>query len=85
MWIWGEKDQFTLLKNTMNRGKMNQKNEKKDTGHYLEQNGHETQTTKQILCTIIDEKGETRFRKQIFFNTDTYKARRHFSGLFFFL
>lgn len=54
----GRKDQFTsLLKNTMNREKMNPKN-KKDTGHNLKQNGHEIQTTKQMLCTIIDQKGE---------------------------
>lgn len=62
---------------------MNQKN-KKGTGHYLKKNGHETQTTKQMLCTIIDQKGERlRFRKQIFFNTDTYEARRHFNVLVF--
>lgn len=29
MWILGEKDQFTLLKNTMSRGKMNQKDKRK--------------------------------------------------------
>jgi hypothetical protein len=38
--------------------------------------GMKKQTTKQILCTIIDQKGERlRFGKQIFFNTDTYRAR----------
>lgn len=76
----GGRNQFaSLLKSTMSRGKMNQNN-KKDTGHYLKQNGHEKQTTKQILCTIIDQKGERlRFRKQIFFNSDTYGARRHFN------
>lgn len=67
----------------MSRRKMNQKN-KKDKGHYLKQNGHEKQTTKQILCTIIDQKEDRlRFGKQIFFNTDTYGARRHFNVLCF--
>ena len=41
---------------------MNQKN-KKDTGHYLKQNGHEKQTAKQVLCTIIDQKGKAEIWK----------------------
>lgn len=78
----GGRNQFaSLLKKCHSRGKMNQKN-KKDTGHYLKQNGHEKQTAKQVLCTIIDQKGKRpRFGKQIFFNTDTYRARRHFNVL----
>lgn len=66
----------------MNRGKINQK--KKKTQDYLQQNGHKKQTTKQITCTIIDQNEERlKFGKQIFFNTDTYGARRHFNVLCF--
>lgn len=63
MWILGEEISLLLCsKSTIRRGKMNQKN-KKDTGHYLKQNGHEKQTAKQVLCTIIDQKGEAEIWK----------------------
>lgn len=69
----------------MNRGKMNPKN-KKDTGHYLKQNGHETQTTKQILCTIIDLKGERLDLENKYFSTQTHtKPEGILMLLFFFL
>lgn len=85
MWILGKEISLLLCsKSTISRGKMNQKN-KKDTGHYLKQNGHEKQTAKQVLCTIIDQKGKRlRFGKQIFLNTDIYRARRHFNVLWVF-
>lgn len=41
----------------MIKGKINQKN-KKHARYYLKQNGHEKQTTKQIMCMIIDQNGE---------------------------
>lgn len=70
------KYQFVSL-HTMSKGC--QKNEK-GTGCYPKQNEHEKQTTKQILYTVIDQKRERlRLGKQIFFNTDTYEARRHFN------
>lgn len=80
----GKKSVCFLAKITMRREKEMYYKNKKDTRHYCEQNGHEKQTAKQILCTIIDQKGERlRLRKQIFFNTDTYGARRHFNVLYF--
>jgi hypothetical protein len=53
---------------------------KKAQDVYLKQNEDKNQTTKQILYTVIDQKRERlRLGKQIFFNTDTYGARRHFN------
>lgn len=62
---------------------MNPKN-KKDTGHYLKQNGHETQTTRQILCTIIDQKGERLDLENKYFSTQTHTKPEGILMFFFY-